>query len=74
MIDLALTQRTSLTIDECQDIFGVGRKTIYNWLTAGHLVKADAGRVDIDSVRARLVCLTPPGLSGSVSTLHTKTA
>ncbi len=74
MIDLSTTQRTSLTIDECQEIFGVGRKTIYNWLTSGKLVKADAGRVDVDSVRARLVCLTPPGLAECVPTLHTKFA
>lgn len=78
MIDLAATTKTSLRVDECVEIFGVSRRTIYYWIERGLLIPVDTPdrgwRVDTDSVRVRLAFLTPPGVTGSVQRLHQKTA
>lgn len=36
-IDLARTQKQFLSLDEFADTIGVSRRTLYNWITAGHL-------------------------------------
>ncbi len=36
-IDLARTQKQFLSLDEFAETIGVSRKTLYNWITAGHL-------------------------------------
>jgi predicted DNA-binding transcriptional regulator YafY len=74
MIDISRTTRTTLLIEECMEIFGVSRRTIYYWIRDRILIgveSPDRGvRVDIESVRVRLTCRTPPGLSASVQPLH----
>lgn len=37
MIDLATTQRLHLRIDEFAELFGVSRRTVYNWRKGGGL-------------------------------------
>lgn len=36
-IDLARTQKQFISLQEFADTIGVSRRTLYNWITAGHL-------------------------------------
>lgn len=55
MIDLATTTRINIRIDEFAALFGVSRRTVYNWRKAGHLDFVYIGgacRIPIQEVRA----------------------
>jgi excisionase family DNA binding protein len=64
VIDLATTTRLTLRVDECQELLGVSRRTIYHWLDNGKLqgVQSKHGytQIDVESVRHRLAVITPP--------------
>lgn len=56
MIDLATTQRETLTVPEVRTIFQKSERTIYYWLSSGKLVIVRTGvgcgaRVSTESVR-----------------------
>lgn len=79
MIDLATTTRRSLRVDECQELFGVSRRTIYHWIRNGRLtiddVPSEGGwRICIDSVRHQMDVRTPPSVAVRVTTLHSQRA
>ena len=79
MIDLATTQRKSLRVDEVVELLGRPRRTIYNWVNSGRLQIVDDNehdyiRIDIASVRALLIELTPPAVRNGRATWHTQRA
>ncbi len=65
MIDLATTTKQYLRIDEFVQLFGVSRRTVYNWRRAGRLAFIYVGqgcRIPVEEARrlmARQLDLTP---------------
>lgn len=74
MIDLATTIRQTLRVDECVEIFGVSRRTIYNWIDRGWLLVDEPDgqgcRVLVASARELAARRTPPGLLVVVQEVH----
>lgn len=55
MIDLKTTTRVNLRLDEFCQLFGVSKRTLYNWRSAGKLTFLYIGhecRIPIDEARA----------------------
>lgn len=77
MIDLATTTRRTLRVDECQELFGVSRRTIYHWISNGHLDGAHLNgwmQISVVSVRERMALVTPPSVAARVQALHSQQA
>ncbi len=57
MIDLETTERRYLRIDEVMELFGVSRRTIYNWVRRDEIkykVIDKSTRIEVEDLRRRL--------------------